>query len=330
MNIKFKKGERGLFTDLFERLYVDLRTNPFPCELKGYPMELKSFLDRVYEANNQKLKLVNNIELPNIDIEKTNEVLVAFSGGKDSLAVVLELMRKGYTPKLYHMKGINRSYPHELDFSRELATKLNLELVEVDISIIGKCEYKEHPLKNFFILSNMVDYGLKKNITKYAFGNLSTDSICSQNINYSLSDSIELFDDVEKFYKNYIENFEIIKTLESVTHAYQITTRRMDLVDSISSCILPKMYKERVRMSNIKKFGENVEFYKGRCGSCNKCATEYIHYVLMGIIKKDEDYFKHAMKVLRKSINQVDISFKGDIKNEIDVLSVYVSKDLLK
>ena len=327
MKINFKEGYQGSFTKLFERLYVDMSKKPFPEALFNYPKELHSYIQKVYECNNQSPSFTENITINTKEIPSSNKVIVAFSGGKDSLAVTLKLIELGYEPILYHMKGINRSYPHELEFTKVLAEKLGLELIEVIITISGKCDYKEHPIKNQFILSNMVDYGISRGITNFAMGNIKADILSTQSLDYNLSDGLELFEEIEGFYKSYIPNFKIHTLLDTDTHSYKIIMNELELLKYVSSCILPTRFKKNAREANIRKFGDKVEFMNGRCGSCYKCAMEYIHIVLLQVVDKDEVYHKHCMKVLKKNLYQQFPSYSGDINSDDGIMRAYIDLD---
>jgi predicted PP-loop superfamily ATPase len=112
------------------------------------------------------------------DARRTNDVVVAFSGGKDSVATVLKLKSQGKTPHLFHVVGINKSYPDEIKHAKELAAKLGLELHIERVSQIGNTSFKESPIKNQVIASMALDYAIANGIGgSVAFGDFTTDNI---------------------------------------------------------------------------------------------------------------------------------------------------------
>ena len=90
------------FFNMFSRLGSDVECEIFPKELSGYSLLLEPFLERLYAKNNQSPpKLNDRIDLPCYNIEENKKVLVAISGGHDSLAVAIQLKKDGYEPKRF-------------------------------------------------------------------------------------------------------------------------------------------------------------------------------------------------------------------------------------
>ena len=122
-----------------------------------------------YMYNSEKCK---KLHLPKYN---PKNIIVCFSGGKDSLAAVLHYKKLGYNIYLYHLKGINKAYPKEYEQAERLADALNLVLYTESIKLSGNHLYTEHPMKNMITANRALQFGIRHNIgIKVAFGNYYT------------------------------------------------------------------------------------------------------------------------------------------------------------
>lgn len=321
----------GQFTRLFKDLYIKTSAKPLPTELP-YPYEMKPYLDVLYESVGSSYRLVDNKfmlreKCKNADIHDTR-CLCAFSGGKDSVANALLLRNMGYDPILFFVKGINRSYPQEYETSLELAGELGMEIITYNLKVFGKCDFIENPTKNQFILALMVDYGVKYNIVNYSFGSNQTDRIDSISFEYMLSDCYDLFRSVEKFYKNFIEYFDLLIPLKNETEAFCVINKLGydDLLDKCFSCMTPLRYKKQVRSSNEQKFG--ISLRPNRCGSCYKCCQEAIILNEIGVDKYDAMFIRHCNEIISKFQDKLDAtSNRADEKPWVDLDIIKLYKD---
>lgn len=306
IKLKIPNINNNTFSSIFSKLYVATSIKPFPTYIYC-PKELKDFVLLVYNVFSRKpiIKETKFFFKKNIQ-KQNNKVLCAFSGGKDCVANVINLQKQGYETILCYIKGINKSYPNEEIQVKKLAKKLHSNLIIFPISISGKCDYVENPIKNIFILSLMVDYGIDKDINKYSFGNMLDDNIDELPAEVELSDAIELFKEAEKFYKNFISDFQIITTLKNENHSYKIIYEYdLSLLQDTISCISPYRYQKQLRDKNEKKF--NMKFKNNSCGcSCYKCCQELM---ILNKLVKD---FNLKDDVLKKC---EDVTQKFDEKN---------------
>jgi hypothetical protein len=291
------------FFDMFSRLGSDVEYENFPEELSGYSPLLEPFLERLYAKNNQSPpKLKDSIDLPCYNIEENKKVLVAISGGHDSLAVAIQLKKDGYEPILFHIPYLNKAFPRETTIVRSLKDTLGMPLIEFHIKVTGKRFHMETPIKNFFILGAMVDYGVKHNIHNYSFGNSADEAneVSNSVLGTDYSDSYEPFIDLHSFYQYIIPNFKQHIPLENTYDAYKILfVENPILIDNISSCMLRDMYLKNVRKANKRKFPK-VQLGKYSCGSCRKCVLEYFMVGNLKDEKYDLDYVKKCMETLNK------------------------------
>ena len=286
------------FFNMFSRLGSEVECEIFPKELSGYSLLLEPFLERLYAKNNQSPPKLNDlIDLPCYNIEENKKVLVAISGGHDSLAVAIQLKKDGYEPILFHIPNLNRAYPRETSIVRSLKNTLDMQLVEFKIKVTGKRFHMETPIKNFFILGAMIDYGVKHNIHRYSFGNHTAAKNLVTPIGEEYSDAYEPFIDILEFYQHVIPNFEQHMLLYSAYESYEILYKENPmLIDDISSCMLRDMYLKNVRKANKRKFPK-VQLGKYSCGSCRKCALEYFMVGNLKNEKFDSEYVKKCLKI---------------------------------
>lgn len=302
VNVETKNLLDGQFTRLFKDLYIRTSAKPLSFELP-YPVELKPYLDVLYTSVGCEYKLVENKfvlkeKCQNADVHDAR-CLCAFSSGKDSVANVLLLRDIGYEPILFFVKGINRSYPQEYETSLELAKELGMEIVTYNLKVSGKCEFVENPTKNQFILALMVDYGVKYNILNYSFGTFREDRVEIMSSDYMLSDAYEMFQSVEKFYKAYINDFQLVSYLNNEAESYYVICNHdVKILDNTFSCMTPLRYKNNLRKNNEKKYG--IKLLPNRCGSCHKCCIEAIVLNKMGIVDYSDEFLDHCEDVLTR------------------------------
>ena len=318
--IEIKHFKNYYFIEIFGRLYRQLSILPFSYS-QTFEKELKSLIDLLYK--NFKYDYIfypfNNtffgtLAPTNISTNNKTDILIAFSGGKDSLAAVIRAKENNLNPILFYVKNINKAYPSEMYYVGKLHQKLiNLNIVKNDwVAYTGelhkkksdrpKCKKNKHvvnywdknnpalrenPVKNQYILSLMIQYGIDNGINKFSFGNHSDESLNKpSNIYFNFSDYIEVFNEVEKYYKNfYGDLFEIKPYIKNDTNsACEILKTNYKLYLDVSSCMAPEQMGKKAgyRKANLNKFCKALP--DSWCGSCYKCAFTYILFDLLGLV----------------------------------------------
>ena len=226
-----------------------------------------------------------------------NNVIVCFSGGKDSVNVALKLKEKNNVI-LYYLKGINRSYPNELEYAKEAANKLGLPLVIQECSCKGHTTFLENPLKNQFIFACALNYGLELGITQYFFGNSNDENIENSNFDRDFSDSKEMFELFKEWVSNEI-GIEIINypLIDSGIDSILNIGKHHDLHNLVLSCLLPYRFQKTTHINNCNKYG--IYLPKNMCGSCWKCCVQYIIWADNHWLEYNKDFYKHCLDFLK-------------------------------
>lgn len=321
--------EKGYFSNIMREIFISSSVRPLPVTLRNsllvhYPSNIKLYLDKLYGAFNASYKINTIDKYPKFKVEKTNKMLVAFSGGKDSVATALKSRALGYEPILYHIMGINRSYAQqELAHAMVLSMDLKMPIVVRQMSMSGKCDYTENPTKNQFVLAHMVEYGIRNGVTNYTFGNMKEDTMEFANPDCNLSDCIEMHHALDPFFKESIDGYQFHVLIEGLTDSYRwIWNTDKTVLENVSSCMAPIRYKKNFRKHNEEKY--KIELLPDRCGSCKKCAIEYVTWSLFRGGYINMPYFKHCLEILRKKLPENFPNYTGlkDDKSILDRKSV--------
>lgn len=246
------------------------------------------FVDKQYE------KLVEKEE-------KHSNLIVAFSGGKDSVAAVLKYMEFGYNIYLYHQRGLKvNSYPDEWKSAKAIAEYLGLPIIIEDIDLQGKLAFPEHPLKNIIIVNNMLQWGIKNHVgTRVAVGNYLNSFLDGCAFYYAGDDCMDMYEAYEDIMRKIIPNFVVMVELENSNDTLETLSHDKKLLSMCQSCIGAHRFREYNRKHTQEKYG--IELMPNRCGVCWKCAVEYIYMVDHDVLQYNEGYYKHCIDVIKKA-----------------------------
>lgn len=293
-------GPSGKIVRDLSVLWNLLSKNPIPdIPASHYAPELVNLFDAVKNPKSTYKKIAN------LPIYPGQKVLIGFSGGKDSLASALQVQAQGGHPVLFYVKGINKSYPDEQKSAVALSARLQLQLIQKEVSISGSSDYIENPIKNQFILGMMVEHGLAYDISTYCQGNLLCDTIKDQSIATGYSDSIEMYQLIEEYFIKRQSAYTFVTLLENDTDSLETIARLdYDLLKDVRSCMSPLRYREGYRKHNIKKFGLR-DTLPNRCYSCYKCALEWLHLYAFGAVESEGHAFiAHCTDMLVRGLSR--------------------------
>lgn len=270
-------------------------------------------------------KQYKKLELQQFD--KKN-IILACSGGKDSAAAILHYRSRGHNVHLFHVLGINKMYPDEYKSVQAIANHLSVPVHFEKIHFEGKLPFPEHPMKNMIIANAALHYGITNNITsKIAFGCYASGVLCNENFYYSGDDSAEMWCAYEDIVRRAIPKFRIYLGLQNIQNTYRWLEADKTLLALCRSCIGAHRFRQYNHDNNEKKFG--IKLMPNRCGSCWKCAVEYIYMTDHDVLEFNEAYYEHCLRILKrwvKSEGGIQCKFDSDLWGGLLKYSAKMSK----
>lgn len=244
----------------------------------------------------------NSLKLPS---KKKNSIIVCFSGGKDSIAVIKRYMLEGYDIHLYHMKGINFTLTDEYLACQEFAKLWKLPLHIDEIKLKGHHDYVEHPMKNMIIANGALNYGIREGVgTNIAFGNYTSSTLDSDNFEYCGGDDIEMWQLYEDVISHIIPRFKINLVLNNLNDTLEEVCQYPTLMDMSISC-LGRANLRQCKHDWVKnKYG--IILPKHRCGQCYKCCIEYIYMADHNLQDYNKSYYEYCLKKLKQNVEVED------------------------
>jgi len=304
------KSPHGIIVDAVAELHDALSTNPLPKFIDSAPRHSERLLELIYYYAERPVVVGSYREEypalfsvgppPNPD-----SVVVCFSGGKDSIATALKLRAIGRSVTLLHIAGINRYATHEASISRALAVEMKMPLVVANVTITGKSEWAENPLRNVMILALAADYGSEHGASAYALGDHKADTIESVNTDCGLSDAVDVIDAGAAMLSHYYAPMSVWHLLDNYTDAHltllNLGTRRMR--ELASACNMPARFK-KAHINATKRLFPKIDLIAGRCGVCYKCAAEWLTLALVGSERWDPEYALRCVDIMFRQYNK--------------------------
>lgn len=255
----------------------------------------------IYGGNQYSFKFTNKHFKP-LELPKYNDknIILGFSGGKDSTATAVHYIEQGYNVYLYHVRGLNRQYPDEWKSAEEIAEYLGRPIYIEQVSLDGKLDFIEHPMKNMIIASGALQYGIKNNIgTTIAFGNYYDSYLVDTPFYIAGDDCVDMWEPYEEIIQRIIPNFQIEMALQNFNDTLEILEKDKKLLGLCKSCLGAYRFREYNHKKNEEKY--KIKLLPHRCGSCWKCAAEYIYMTDHNVLEYSEEYYKHCLDILRKT-----------------------------
>lgn len=243
-----------------------------------------------------------------------NLAYIAFSGGKDCLATAIRAEQEGYAPRLVYINGVNKSLPSERKHAFDVARAVGYPISELKVSIQGNKEYNEHPLKNILILCLLIDTGIKQGAAAYGLGNIFEENSTHGSLDYDLSDSFDMIKAFNLFAKSVLPNYRYLSYIhDNMASFYTIYKHDKNLINLLSTCITPDYRKPMIHRANTAKYGSDC-VADDMCGSCYKCADNYLFRQSFGMVRLNMPYYKHCMEVKAKFDTNYMSDFQFDKK----------------
>lgn len=257
-----------------------------------------------------------DMTFPTVEVGNNSDiVVVCVSGGKDSFATALYYKEQGYDVKLFHLLGINKCYPDEHRAVEQGAKYLGLPLFEEFVKLTGSHQYVEHPLKNWILANAALSYAVNVwDTSAVAFGNFNTGYLIDNKFEVCGGDTVDLWNMYNKIIQTVIPDFEVLLPISDISESLKVVGQDRKLLEISQSCIGTYRFREYKGNLVRKKYG--VDLLPHRCGSCWKCAVEYLYYVEHGIFDMNEPYYKHCLKILYNTM-KVDNNYNDYTVQEV-------------
>lgn len=305
--------------DEFDRLYSELSVKKQEKKLiqPVYDIRFKPLIDLFKQYDwDGIIKYTDNHFKPleTVKTKRRKEIIVCFSGGKDSTATAIHYKLLGYKVYLYHLHGINKMYKDEHIAAENVAKKLGMDFIQEEITVTGwvQPDWIEHPMKNMIIANRAIQWAIRNKKSPFiAFGNFSSSTLESDPFDVCGGDCKELWDVYSQAMAAVIPSFRVQTPLINMQETLDTLFVNTYLINDIQSCIIPYHYKVRLRKRHAEKY--TYKLPENRCGSCWKCAVEYIVYCDHDIWQYDEVWYKHCLEVLKNTLKREQSLYIHDL-----------------
>lgn len=319
ITIKNNTLEQHIYFDAMNNIYEIFTKENFDKDIH-VPFGFEHLVEAIYNVHHQQRPNISTYKITdtNITLNNNNKIMLAFSGGLDSVYECLRLQELGYNVILMHFKNLNRNMPKETEFAEMFASYVNVPIIVVDVTQ-PKQFYVDNAVKNQTILAYMIDYGIKHDIQNYSTGNNFADQpLTDGTIGQTITDSTEVFEYFFNGIRNYINNINFIGVEDNVTKYKEleyILRKDPTILKYVYSCVNPHRFNNMLNQTNRKKY--NVPLMDGRCGSCYKCCMEFILLSELGYYDKEQykEYIEHCWDIIANSKHSSDTMKKRFNKN---------------
>jgi len=317
------------YTQLGENLYNIFNQKMFNQYI-DCPVEFENYVNLIYSKFNQEFHIIRNISINKIELKDiNNKVLLACSGGLDSIYQIFQLKELGYEPILYHMKNVNSYENMQAYYSlNELVNKLNIDFIVPEIKHMQHSAYKKHwaenPIKNQMIILSMIDYCYQNNINKICVDGSWEFSIDETTAGIDVTDAPENYDELFNSLNKLVKNIKFIKTehIPKIKKLNYLKDKNLD--DYIYSCLGPGKFNEYRHNECEKKY--NIKLFKHNCGcSCRKCAHHNLLRYYENHEKFPQEFIDKCWYIMsNNSYASRNMLFGDDISLEQKIKNLYV------
>lgn len=285
--------------EFMQKLYQ--ATAPRNCRPVNVCPELYPYAAELYGRYQQPVERVTQTgRLIRARKEKRDIELVALSGGKDSLAMLLKHLEPNKAPECYYVNGINHLDPAEQTYVKSISSTLGVTLHTIEFSSSAKLWLPESIIKNQMIYALVMDSypGLPKEI---GFG--YTRNVGPQSMAF-FHDSMKSFDLFHEFAVQAWGPHDMMEPLEDEVESFTVIREKAPpaLSDNLASCMSREEDKAMSRRELQNRFGILLS-NRYSCGLCYKCAEKAIIEHDFFNVPYPDHYLKECRKILLDKAN---------------------------
>lgn len=292
-----------IFTDI-EVIYAEVSTS-YNSGLRLLPLSFDtSFID-LYEILRDNVSwcpqyVFEEKAITHINVPESNNMIVCISGGKDSVALTNYYINNGYNVYLYHMHGINKVYPDEVEAVKNVAKYFQVPLYIENIVLSGKQDFVEHPMKNYIIANGAIHYAIREHLgINIAFGNFNESYLEDNDFDVCAGDCMDMWYAYEKIVRRYLPEFTMNIPFRTNADTIEILKDKPGLLRLCVSCMSPYRFREYWKKRTEKKY--NIQLLPHRCGCCWKCCLEALYFTYTGLLDYPVEYLRHCIQILSKT-----------------------------
>lgn len=276
-------------------------TAPRNCRPVNVCPELYPYAAELYRKYQQPVeRITQTATLLRARKETRDTRLVALSGGKDSLALLLKHLGRDEGLECYYVNGVNRLDPAEQTIVKSISAKLGLTLHTIEFHSNAELWLPESIIKNQMIYALVMDSypGLPKEI---GFG--YTRKIGPQSMAF-FHDSMKSFDLFHEFAVQAWGPHDMMEPLEDEVESFTVIREKapIGLSDSLASCMSREEDKAMSRRELQNRFGVALS-NDYSCGLCYKCAEKAVIEHDFFNVPYPDHYIKECRKILLDKAN---------------------------
>lgn len=279
-------------------LYSAAGGDPLPRVIRGAPAGAEKYLGLLYRG----------AALPSLVAPVScsgavsgSRSLVLFSGGKDSTAAALRLRATSEVVLLF-VAGINPAYPMEIESAKAVASALGCRLAIVRVRA-RRGAYTENPTKNQALLAIAADVAQLYGASTIAAGIMAADRASGLSFGCGYSDAIEMHSAAAEWMEQAVQGLRVVRASVQNDTDSLLEVADAGLLPLVGSCMATTRFRASLHQRNRAKYG--IDLMPGRCGSCYKCASEYLHLALTGRVAINEGFARHCCDVLVRGAQTV-------------------------